>query len=262
MKDMHKWREAASVREHLIQRNCTMKSRFMFGAAAATALASTASAAQDEVMLFNGRNFDGWTFFLEETGYNAEGKGRISDFASIKPGGVIEINPQMHGALMTQRDYLNYDLHVEYRWVDPAPRDDSGIFVRIRPPFVWDMQHGEQARFYMIQIQPGNTGDLWVLGYSESLLKTDPKRSFKPIGELELTPGGYIRRHLKMVDAERKPGEWNSIDTTVDGKTIKVSVNGRLVNEGTAIVDLPGRIGLESERGVIQYRNIRLKPRT
>lgn len=220
----------------------------------------TAAREPREVQLFNGRDFSGWTFFLEEKEYNAGGKGRMSDFAKVLPGGIIEISPRMHGALMTRRDYLNYRLKAEFRWPSPAPRDDSGLFLRIRPPFVWDMVHGEQARFYMFQIQPGNTGDLWVLGYSESLLKTDPARSYKPFGSLELGPGGHIRRHLKMADAERPAGEWNSLEAMVSGKTIRVFVNGVLVNEASNLVDLPGRIGLESERGTVQYRNLRLTP--
>jgi hypothetical protein len=218
------------------------------------------ASASEEISLFNGKDFRGWTYFLEEKEYNAGGKGKITDFATIRPGGVIELNPRMHGALMTERDFLNYDLHVEYRWSRPGPRDDSGVFLRIRPPFVWDMEHGEQARFYMVQIQPQNTGDLWVLGYSESLLQTHPSRSYKPIGSLELTPGGHIRRHLKMRGAERPAGEWNALDITVNGKRAQVRVNGVLVNEATRLVDLPGRIGLESERGQIQFRNIRLRP--
>jgi hypothetical protein len=220
----------------------------------------SSSAVANEVSLFNGRDFEGWTFFLEETDFNAGGKGQISDFATIRPGGIIEINPRMHGALMTTRDYLNYRLKAEFRWPSPSPRDDSGLFLRIRPPFVWDAVHGEQARFYMFQIQPGKTGDLWVLGYSESQLKTDPARSYKPIGSLELEAGGHIRRHLAMADAEKPAGEWNQLEALVDGKTIKVFVNGQLVNEGTGLVDLPGRIGLESERGIIQFRNLKLLP--
>ena len=218
-----------------------------------------------EIQLFNGRNFDGWTFFLEQKGYNAAGKGKIADFAIVKPGGVIEINPQYHGALMTRRDYLNYKLHAEFRWVDPKfARNNSGLFLRIRQPFVWDMEHGEQARMYMVQIQPPNTGDLWVLGYSDSALKTDPARSFKPFGNLELGSGPFafsqMHRHLISKNAERPAGEWNSVDVTINGKNIQVWVNGELVNEGTNVVDLPGRIGLESEFGPIQFRNLRLTP--
>lgn len=234
----------------------TLFSSMLMLAATTTARAET----QEEIELFNGRDFTGWTFFLEEKEYNAKGNGKITDFATIKPGGIIELNPRMHGALMTEKDYLNYRFRVEFRWTAPTSRDDSGLFFRIRPPFVWDMTHGEQARFYMFQIQPGNTGDLWVMGYSESLLKTDPNRSFRPFGNLELRPGGHIRRHLKMTDAERPLGSWNTLETILDGKTIKVYVNGQLVNEGSNLVDLPGRIGLESERGIIQFRNLRLTP--
>lgn len=222
-------------------------------------MALPASALAEEVALFNGRDFTGWTYFLEEKEYNAGGKGQIADFARILPGGVIELDPRLHGALMTERDYKDFELQVEFRWPDPGPRDDSGLFLRIRPPFAWDMERGELARFYMFQIQPGNTGDLWVLGYSESLLRTDPARSYRPFGNLELVPGGHIRRHLKQSDAERPSGEWNSLAVSVKGKTIKAYVNGRLVNEGSGLADLPGRIGLESERGRIQFRNIRIK---
>lgn len=219
-----------------------------------------AAGAAGEIELFNGKDFSGWTFFLEEIGYNADGRATISDFATITPERTIRIDPAMHGALMTKRDYLNYDLHLEYRWTKPHPRDDSGIFLRIRPPFVWDMLHGEQARFYMVQLQPPNTGDLWVLGYSESMLRTSPERSFRPFGNLELAPGGHIRRHLKIQQAEKPAGEWNTVDVHLKDKTVRIQVNGVVVNEATMLVDLPGRIGLESERGTIEYRNIRLRP--
>jgi hypothetical protein len=230
----------------------------IFAAAAAPALAT------DEIVLFNGEDFAGWTFYLEEKGYNAGGKGKISDFATILPGGVIEIDPAYHGALMTTRDYLNYRLHIEYRWVDPKGRNNSGLFLRIRPPFVWDSEHGETQRTYMVQLQPPNTGDLWVLGYNISMLRTDPARSFKPFGDLDLPPGPFgtsmMARHLAAADAERPAGEWNTVETEIVGKTVKVWVNGVLVNEGVNLVDLPGRIGLESEFGKIQFRNIRLTP--
>ena len=216
----------------------------------------------NEIVLFNVKEFTGWTFFLEEKDYNVGGKGKISDFASVKPDGVIEINPKLHGALITKKVYLNYKLHVEWRWVDPKARNNSGLFLRVRPPLVWDMEHGETAAMYQVQIQPTNTGDLWVLGgFSETKLKTDPARSFKPFGELEGNPMmGSLRRHLKTKDAEKPAGEWNVLEVTLDGKTIAVAVNGEVVNEGTNLVDLPGRIGLESEFGPVQFRNIRLTP--
>jgi len=230
----------------------------------ALALVSTGANAwaAGDVVLFNGKNFSGWTFYLEQKDYNAGGKGRIADFATVKPGGIIEINPKLHGALITKKDYLNYKAHVEWRWVDPKSRNNTGLFLRIRPPFVWDMEHAEMAGFYQVQISPGQTGELWVLGaYSETKLVTDPARSFKPFGQLEGNPRmGSIRRHLPVKDAEKPAGEWNAMDVTIDGKTVSVYVNGELVNEGSNLVDLPGRIGLESEFGPVQFRNIRLTP--
>jgi hypothetical protein len=217
--------------------------------------------AADEITLFNGKDFSGWTFFLEQKDYNVGGRGKISDFASVKPGGVIQLDPKMHGALMTKKDYLNYKIHIEWRWVDPSfKRNNSGLFLRIRPPFVWDSEHGELPGFYQVQISPSTTGELWVLGaYSETKLKTDPARSYIPFGTLQGNPMmGSDRRHLPTKDAEKPAGEWNSMDVTLDGKNIAVTVNDELVNEGTNLVDLPGRIGLESEFGPVQYRNIRL----
>lgn len=232
--------------------------------ALAQLLLSAAPPPPREVVLFNGRNFDGWTFYLEEKGFNAGGKGKIADFAAILPGGVIEIRPQMHGALMTRADYLNFRLHAEWRFPDPQGANNSGLFVRIRPPFVWDTVHGESARQYMVQIQPPRSGDLWVLGYSENALRTDPARMFEPFGTLKLDPKQpgltNFRRHVAIENVEKPAGEWNETEVEVQGKTIRVFINGRLVNEGRNLVDLPGRIGLEAEYGTVQFRNIRLTP--
>jgi len=224
-------------------------------------LAAVNALADDSTALFNGTDFTGWSFFLEEKDHNTGGKGQIRDFATINTSGVIEINPTLHGALITEKDYLNYRVHLEWRWVDPKARNNTGLFIRVRPPFVWDMENGVMAGFYQVQLSPGTSGDLWVLGaYNESKLTTDPARSFQPFGELPRERGGHHRRHLKIKDAEKPPGEWNDLDVTVDGKIISVHINGELVNEGSNLVNLPGRIGLESEFGRVQFRNIRLAP--
>jgi hypothetical protein len=222
--------------------------------------AAAAYAAADEIVLFNGKDFAGWTFYLEEKDYNVGGKGKISDFATVTPDGVIEIHPKLHGALMTEKDYRNYKLHAEWRWVDPTyARNNSGLFLRITPPFNWS----GGVHQYMVQIQPPNSGDLWVLGYDESQLTTDRARSFKPFGDLEVggkVPAFSTKRHLITKDAEKPAGEWNAADVTINGTKVTVYINGELVNEGTNLVDVPGRIGLESEFGPIQFRNIRLTP--
>lgn len=145
-----------------------------------------------EVLFFNGCDFFGWMFFFEEMGFNVDGKVWILDFVLIKLGGVIEINLWMYGVLMIMCDYLNYWLCVEFCWVLFVFRDDSGIFLCICLLFVWDVEYGELVWFYMLQIQFGNIGDLWVMGYSESKLKIDFVCSYKLFGLFELGLGGYI----------------------------------------------------------------------
>src|SRR5215207_9916475 len=145
-------RTAATPAAHPCRRQPVPKSLLWVVAIAAPLLLSNTAPALREMALLNGRDFTGWTFYLEEKGFNAGGKGKISDFASVLPGGVIELRPQMHGALMTRRDYLNFRLHAEWRFPDPKGRNNTGLFIRIRPPFVWDTVHGESARNYMVQI--------------------------------------------------------------------------------------------------------------
>ena len=78
------------------------------------------AADQKEIVLFNGKNFSGWTFYLEEKDYNANGKGRIADFASVQPGGIIEMHPKLHGALMA------FGLvPLTYPMVASAPKSDE-----------------------------------------------------------------------------------------------------------------------------------------
>jgi hypothetical protein len=64
----------------------------------------------------------------------------------------------------------------------------------------------------------------------------------------------------KTAAAERPEGEWNVYEITVDGPSITVVVNGKLVNEAKDALQLPGRIGLQSEGGEIHFRKVELTP--
>jgi hypothetical protein len=89
---------------------------------------------------------------------------------------------------------------------------------------------------------------------------TDPARSFWPFGTRAPGRSWQIRQHVRSMEAEKPVGEWNSYEIEMIGKVARVWLNGELVNEGINLVDLPGRIGLESEFGPVQFRNIRLTP--
>jgi hypothetical protein len=56
-----------------------------------------------------------------------------------------------------------------------------------------------------------------------------------------------------------KPQDWNQIEITVKGSTALCTCNGEVL-EAAMPVPATGGIGLESDGGTMEYRNIRLKP--
>src|SRR5438876_3153565 len=61
-------------------------------------------------------------------------------------------------------------------------------------------------------------------------------------------------------DVEKPIGEWNQYEITCQGDTIKLVINGKLVNEGTNAELTKGKILLQSEGAEIHFRNVELKP--
>jgi len=55
-----------------------------------------------------------------------------------------------------------------------------------------------------------------------------------------------------------KPQEWNEIVVVVKGKTAHCTCNGELLEEAMKVPET-GSIGVEADRGQMEYRNIRLK---
>ena len=55
-----------------------------------------------------------------------------------------------------------------------------------------------------------------------------------------------------------KPQDWNEVEITVKGATALCTCNGEVL-EAAMPVPPTGGIGLESDAGIMEYRNIRLK---
>ncbi len=73
---------------------------------------------------------------------------------------------------------------------------------------------------------------------------------------------GIVKR--QRADDAAKPqtfDQWRSMRTVMDGKTLKVSVDGELVTDYVDPIGLAaGRIGLQHNSGRVEFRNIRLRP--
>ena len=97
-----------------------------------------------------------------------------------------------------------------------------------------------------VQLFKGNAGDLWVIGTDLDV----PDEATRNEG----------RRHKNLTDNSEKPiGEWNRLEITCKGDTIRVKVNDELVNEATNCTVTKGAICLQSEGAPIEFRNIVLK---
>lgn len=193
----------------------------------------TATAAEEPIELFNGRDLAGWTYHLDKEGV------RMEDVWSIKDG-VLVCKGRPAGYLITKKDdFENYVLTLQWRWTgEPG---NNGVLVHVTEPGAL----GVWPKSLEVQLGHGNAGDFWVIGTTIEVEN--------PEGRIE------GRRHLNLTDdSEKPPGEWNEMEITCRGDEVIVKVNGDLVNRATNVSQTRGAIALQSEGAPIEFRNIEL----
>ncbi len=205
-------------------------------------LAASGLAADDAgtIKLFNGKNFDGWKRFLDPK------KPADPDKIWTIKDGIIVCEGSVNGYLITDKEYENYVLRVQWRWGEKvtAKRRNSGVFVHVvGPDKIW-------PKSIEAQLMADNAGDIWLVdGFKLHVdsARQDPKQA---------------RHFFRTIKAgvEKPLGEWNQYEITCKGDTVKLVVNGQLVNEGTKAELTKGKILLQSEGAEIHFRNIELTP--
>lgn len=192
------------------------------------------------IKLFNGKDFTGWKKFLDPKKKDAD-PNKIWTIDN----GVIVCEGSVNGYLITDKEYENYVLKVQWRWGKKmtAKIRNSGVFVHVTgPDKIW-------PKSVEAQLMADHAGDFWLVG--DFKLKVDPKRQDPKIA----------RHYFRMKDGvEKALGEWNQYEITCKGDTIKLVVNGSLVNEGTEAELTKGKILLQSEGAEIHFRDVMLKP--
>ena len=192
-----------------------------------------ASCTQNKESLFNGKNLDGWTIFVDDPAINPE------DFFYVTDG-MIETAGVPNGYLRTVKEYSDYRLHIEWRYPDDPT--NSGIFLHTSgPDVIWPAHYQGQLKYE-------NAGDFIVHGVGVKATLGDStyvsSDTLKPIIP-KLHPTN-----------ETPAGEWNSYDITCMGSTIELNVNGLLQNTATNCSLTKGAIGLQAEGSRIQFRNL------
>jgi len=191
-----------------------------------------------EVKLFNGEDLSGWEHFLVDENAKMEDVWSVEDGLLIcqgKPGGY----------LCTKGVFENFKLVVEWRWPDKP--SNSGVLMRItgKPTMLPNCVEA--------QLKSGDAGDIY--GFQGFKVDGDKNRWF----HLPKAAGGLMG--LKKIEGnEKEPGEWNKYEITADRDRITLIVNGKKVNEATGCDVRAGKIGLQSEGGVIHFRKVTLTP--
>ncbi|WP_337175353.1 DUF1080 domain-containing protein [Paludisphaera sp.] len=129
---------------------------------------------------------------------------------------------------------LDFVLHVEWRIVpDPSAKDPAGgVYFRNSNDAGW----WHQARV-------GDASGGYLVGATYANLLT---KKFDLSGEVK--------------ENRVKPaGEWNSYELTVKGRNVTLWVNGAVANEWNGCGVPRGYLGLEVERGKVEFRNLKLK---
>lgn len=184
--------------------------------------------------LFNGRDFEGWTFDLLDPSVKPEAVWSVCE-------GILICKGHPPGVIRTVRDYTNYELTVEWRWSPGAKSGNSGVLIHASQPreiFAW-------PKSIEVQLAHGKAGDFWMIG--EKLTVEDSQ------------PQG--RRWWKKGEGDEKPpGEWNTARIRCQGDKVTVWVNGTLMNEGTGLSVTKGAICLQSEGAEVHFRKVELTP--
>ena len=191
-----------------------------------------------EVKLFNGKDLSGWEHFLVDE------KAKMKDVWSVYDG-ILTCTGKPMGYLCTKKEYESFKLVVEWRWAPGTKPGNSGVLMRItgEPEMLPNCAEA--------QLKSGDAGAL--LGFHGFKIAGDKARSF----ENPNFAGGLCGLR-KTAANEKKPGEWNKYEITADGDKFTVLVNGKKVNEAKGCSVRAGKIGLQSEGGIIQFRTVKL----
>jgi Domain of Unknown Function (DUF1080) len=184
--------------------------------------------------LFNGTNFDGWTFCMK------------NDADPMKTwsvtNGLIHCNGSAIGYLRTLQSYSNYVVTVEWRFVKVEPKkDNTGVLVHIQlPDKVWPACIQNQGK-------SGRQGDLFVMAGVEC-------KEHLALGKDANTPVP-----LHGGPNEKPIGRWNWNVTVCASNNVTAFINNKFMNEITECTISSGFVGIQSEGADFEIQKIFLE---
>lgn len=211
-----------------------MNIRFL--AAALLVMITTEAPADDGFQpLFDGKGLDGWVRVN-----TAPSTWTVRDGMLICSGKPI-------GELRTTRMYQNFIMEVEWRHM--KPKGNAGIFVWADDITARGVPFHRSIEVQVLENAYGNSSGHTTHG------------DIFPIHGAKMTPinGRGGSRAFPTEERSKPSPEWNHYRIECRDGALSLAVNGKVVTRGKDCSPRKGYICIESEGGVVHYRNMRIK---
>lgn len=184
---------------------------------------------------FNGKDLSGWVAVN-----TAPSTWKVENGMLICSGKPI-------GELRTERMYQNFIMELEWRHL--VPRGNAGVFVWADDITARGVPFHRGIEVQVLENAYGNTRSHTTHG------------DIFPIHGARMTPvnGRGGSRAFPTEERSNPSPQWNHYRITCQDGDISLAVNGKVVTRGTDCSPRKGYICLESEGGIVHYRNVKIK---
>lgn len=188
------------------------------------------------VSLFNGQDLSGWDIY--EDG-KLVGDQQTSWKVVDRQLKCLGIN---RGDIRTQQRFENYVLTLDYN-IDKKGGDGGiGIMFTKKNEAAGQAAGRNEGKYLEVQLLPGKSGDLYSIGNFKARAQGKAITFSSP-------------RTAQVADP---PAKWHQLKLTVEKGSVKVHLNGVLVNEATDGSQGLGRVIIRNEGSQFSYKNILL----
>ena len=202
------------------------------------------------IQLFNGRDLSGWKADIPSRDTNPG----APDSFIVRERMLVSLG-RPRGHLLTEAAYRDYRLEVEYRF--PGKPGNCGVLVHASRLRALESMFPQSIE---VQMNHGHAGDFWCIHENIEVPDMETRRPRKE-GQKYGGTEGDARRILNLTDNSEKPlGEWNTMVVETRGRTLKVWVNGDLVNEGFGATADRGRLAIQAEGAEVEFRRVQIGP--
>lgn len=200
------------------------------------ALLGAARAEEGFRPLFNGRDLSGWVVV-----------NTAPSTWSFNPEGYLVCSGKPIGEIRTERMFQNFILELEWRHL--VPKGNAGIFVWADDITARGQPFHRGVEVQILEEAYGNTRSYTTHG------------DIFPIHGAVMTPvNGRGGSRAFPIENRAKPSpQWNHYRIECRDGNISLAVNGKVVTRGERCSPRKGYLCLESEGGVVHYRNVRIQ---